>query len=360
MKICCVGYVNGEGGAQRQMIMLANALADRENEVHLLVMVGNDIRYKISDKVILHDLTIAEKDSVHPILGRYKAIKKMYKEIHPEVSVHYNLQSVYLSAMMKKSITGQIIYSERGDPGDSEYTGLLGLVRTLVFPRVAGFVFQTKVARDYFNEKIRSRSTVIHNSVMINCSYDLAQSVEREKRIVGVGRLHEQKNFPLLINAYSLIAEKYPDYVLEIYGEGKQREELQELIISKGLQDRILLKGARKDVHDCIYNASLFVLSSDYEGMPNALMEAMALGLPCISTNWRPGAANELISENENGFIVPMGDEKCLAERIAFMLERKEEAERMGKNASEILKTHTHEKVFNMWNDFLKEVKAKR
>ena len=353
MRIVCVGYVSGEGGAQRQMLMLANELANRNNEVHLLLIAGNDIRYTLSDKVIVHDLTEADKKSIHPIIGRYKAIKRMYKEIVPEVTIHYNFQSVYVSAMMKKSITGKIIYSERGDPGDAEYTGLLGMVRRLVLPRVDGFVFQTKVARDYFGEAIKRKSTVIHNSVAINCSYDLTHDIERERRIVGVGRLHEQKNFPLLINAFAHIAKQFPDYKLEIYGEGPLRNELQKLIDANELHDRAVLMGARKDIHDCIYNASLFVLSSDYEGMPNALIEAMTLGLPCISTDWRPGAVHELIEEGKNGIVVPTGNVELLVDRICYILKDMNMADKIGREAKRFGETHTHQKIFDMWNKFI-------
>lgn len=356
MRIVCVGYVSGEGGAQRQMLMLANELANRNNEVHLFMIAGNDIRYELSDKVIAHDLTEADKEAIHPIIGRYKAIKRMYKKIAPEVTIHYNFQSVYVSAMMKKSITGKIIYSERGDPGDTEYSGLLGLVRKLVMPSVDGFVFQTEVARNYFGELVRKKSTIIHNSVAINCSHDLTQKIEREKRIVGVGRLHEQKNFPLLIKAFACIVDQFPDYTLEIYGAGVLRDELQKLIDANNLHDKVTLKGARRDIHDCIYNAALFVLSSDYEGMPNALIEAMALGLPCISTDWRPGAVSELIEEGKNGFITPMNQVEDLAVKMQYMLNHSGEAERMGKNASKILETHTHKSVFDKWDEFIKEV----
>lgn len=358
MKIVCVGYVSGEGGAQRQMLMLANELANRNNEVHLFLIAGNDIRYELSDKVIVHDLTEADKEGIHPIIGRYKAIKRMYKKITPEVTIHYNFQSVYVSVMMKKSITGKIIYSERGDPGDNEYSGLLGLIRKLVMPRVDGFVFQTEAARNYFGKSVRKKSTVIHNSVAINCSYDLTQKIEREKRIVGVGRLHEQKNFALLIKAFAYVADQFPDYILEIYGEGVLRDDLQELIDANNLHNRVVLKGARKDIHDCIYNAALFVLSSDYEGMPNALIEAMALGLPCISTDWRPGAVGELIEDGKNGIIVPIRNVEIMADRICYILGEPDIAGKMGKEAKQFGMFHTHKRIFDMWNVFIHQYES--
>ena len=125
---------------------------------------------------------------------------------------------------------------------------------------------------------------------------------ERTKRIVAVGRLEAQKNYPLLIKAFYLISNEFKDYIVEIYGEGQERSELSKLINELNLNNRVLLMGRHSDVHERIKDASLYVLSSDYEGMPNALMEAMALGLPCIATNCSGGGPKTLITNEVNGF----------------------------------------------------------
>lgn len=150
MKIVCVGYLQGAGGAERQIIMLANALAERHHDVHLVVLAENKSKYSIAENVIVHDLTNAEDSNKKRIVDRFRALKSELSKIRPDVSIHYWLQSAYMCAMMKKSITGRIIYSERGDPGDAEYKGILGVVRYLAFRKVDGFVFQSEGARDFF------------------------------------------------------------------------------------------------------------------------------------------------------------------------------------------------------------------
>ena len=359
MKIVCVGYLHGAGGAERQIIMLANALAKRKHEVHLIVLVENNSKYSIEQSVIVHDLTAVEKRNGNRIVERFRALKSELAKIQPDVSIHYWLQSAYMCAMMKKSITGHVIYSERGDPGDAEYKGVLGIVRFLAFRRVDGFVFQSEGARDYFKGRVVKKSVVIRNSVEIPEGRFLEPCQNREKKIVNVGRLHPQKNQQLLINSFAKIANQFPEYILEIYGDGELKESLQEQIDQLGLHDRIYLKGITQNILEKVYTASLFVLTSDYEGMPNALMEAMAVGVPCISTDCRPGGARELIENGKNGWIVPVNNVDALSDKIRNVLNTLSESGNIAKKAIEIRHTYSSYIVFNRWDRFLNTQKRK-
>lgn len=353
MRIACVGYLHGAGGAERQIVMLANALTQRNNEVYLLILAENRSKYEIDSRVITFDLTTAESKRGNRIVNRFNELKAILFKIKPDISIHYWLQSAYFCAMMPKSITGKIVYSERGDPGDAEYRGLLRIIRHIAFKRVDGFVFQSEGARDYFKESVKQRSVVIHNSVSIPEDKYLKPCENREKKIVNVGRLHPQKNQKLLINAFYNIAAEFPEYTLEIYGDGKLREELQTQIDALGLTGRVLLKGTTKNILDCVYTASLFVLTSDYEGMPNALMEAMAIGVPCISTDCRPGGARTLICDNVNGWITPIGDVDMLSSCIRKALLRCEENNEIISNAMKIRETHSEKAIFDDWEKYV-------
>lgn len=352
MKLALVAYLHGAGGAERQITLLANVMAKRGYEVHFLVLSEFSNRYPISKEVIVHDLTFAEKNKFHPIIGRYKALKKVYKEIKPDVTIHYNLQSAYLTVAMPKSVYRKAIYSERGDPYDKEYSGLLGKIRDWTVKQMDGLVFQSEGARDFFDAKIKEKSVVIHNSVEVPVDkYPLPEV--RSRRIVSAGRLHEQKNYALLIDAFSKIAHDIPKYKLVIYGDGELREELLKQINNLQLIDRVDLKPACKDIWDRIRDASLFVLSSDYEGMPNALMEAMALGIPSIATDCRPGGARTLIEDGVNGFVTPLRDVDALANMMRYVLSNPNVAETISKGGRQIALTHDQESTFNKWEKFL-------
>ena len=122
------------------------------------------------------------------------------------------------------------------------------------------------------------------------------------------------------LDAFALIADKYPNLTLEFYGDGLFNKEIQSKINAMGLTERVHLHASRKEIFNCIRTARLFVLTSDYEGMPNALMEAMALGLPCISTDCRPGGARTLIKSGKTGIIVPLRNVNALADKMMYCL----------------------------------------
>ena len=160
----------------------------------------------------------------------------------------------------------------------------------------------------------------------------------------------------LLLDAFAKIANRYPKIRLDFYGDGVLHDELQAKIDAMDMANRISLHPSRKDIFDCIRTARIFVLPSDYEGMPNALMEAMALGLPCISADCRPGGARTLIENGKNGFIIPVGNTDALAEKIAYLLDNPAVAERIAAEARLLGQTHTNAVVFDKWDDFLKSL----
>ena len=352
MRIACVAYLHGAGGAERQIILLANELARQGDEVSLIVLAEFQSKYEIREDVTVYDLTACENKRGNRILHRYVALKEAYRKIMPQVTIHFWLQSAYLSAFMSRSISGDVIYSERGDPADGEYAGMLGIVRAVAFRKVKGIVFQSEGAKQYFSKSIQNKSVVIPNPISVPEDQFLTPCMNRKRKIVNVGRLHPQKNQALLIDAFSLLHQKRKDYVLEIYGEGILREELTEKIRSLGLEEYVILKGNTEHIFEEIHDASLFVLSSDYEGMPNALMEAMALGVPCVSTDCRPGGARALIRDGENGFIVPTGDAKALAEAMERALTL-QDMDKLLEAAWQIRVTHHGKVIFDKWKQFL-------
>lgn len=352
MKIVTVGYLHGSGGAEKQIILLSNEMAERGHEVHLIVLNANNAPFPISSKVEVHDLTSKEGVGRFRLLKRFFAMKSALSKICPEVTINYNIQSAYFSLLIGRKTCGKIIYSERGDPYDDEYSGLLGKVRDMTCKHIDAFVFQSEGSRNFFHLTSKQKSVIIHNSVTISQEkYPMPES--RDNRIVSVGRLHPQKNPWLLIDAFSLIANKHTEVSLELYGDGQLKNELQAKIDGLGLTDRIHLNASRKDIFDCIRTARLFVLSSDFEGMPNALMEAMALGLPCIAADCRPGGARTLIEDGVNGFIVPVRNPNAMAEKIEFVLDNQEKAEELAIEARRLAVTHTNKVTFNKWNEFL-------
>ena len=356
MKIACIAYLHGFGGAERQITTLANQLVKKNNEVHLIIIAEDKRFYEIDSRIHIHSLLEAEKGhTIFRILNRRKLLLRKLKDLKCDVIINFNLQSAYLLALSNKKGIGKILYSERTNPGDQKYKGFLGLLRWMSKHRIDAYVFQTKGAQEYFNDTyIIKNSTVIPNA----CFYkkDSSYAYKREKRIVSVGRLSEQKNQKILIEAFSILSKKHPDYILELYGEGELQSKLEHLSKKLGIENKVVFKGTTSDIRTSISNASLFVLSSNYEGIPNALIEAMASGLPCISTDCKPGGARALITSGYDGLITPIEEVASLASAMEYMINNPKESERMALNATKIVDRLAPEKIYDMWERYLENI----
>lgn len=184
--------------------------------------------------------------------------------------------------------------------------------------------------------------------------FDMDYSGER-RNIVTVGRLNEQKNQELLIRAYSQLSDETEDELL-IYGVGPLRRHLEELIGELGLENRIHLMGLSKNVPKDIKSAKTFVLPSDYEGMPNALMEAMALRLPCIATACPCGGAEMLIENGVNGLLIPVGDEGELTQKLRLLLGDEQLRAEMGRKAGIRAESFRPARIFEDWKRYVETV----
>jgi len=219
-------------------------------------------------------------------------------------------------------------------------------------------VFQTSDAKKYYNIIDESKQIILKNPVSSEFDVEPFKG-ERKKVIVTAGRLSEQKNHELLIEAFSKVKDKFPEYKLVIYGDGPLKDKLQNKIEAVGGENNIILAGRVNQIIDKIHDASLFVLSSNFEGMPNALLEAMSLGLPCISTDCPVGGPREIIVNNENGVLVKLNNADDMANAIDKILSDREFAEKIGNNANKIYNQFSVENVCNKWEAFVIKIMKK-
>ena len=361
-----VGSMILKGGTERVISNLANFLC-KENEVSLVTIVNTDIAYKIDDRVKKYALDknkteikeiqskslLLKLKKIPKYLSRVFVYRKMKKNINPDIVVAFLPHACYIALINKIFDKKSVIISVRNDPKVEYNSKIQNKLMKFLYPKVSGAVFQTDEAKDYFKDIINVETKVIPNP--INTSFVQSSYLDkREKSIVTVGRLEEQKNHVALIRAFKSIASKYPDYNLIIYGEGSLRESLEQLINELQLQNRVFLPGTYNNIKEKIYKASMFVLSSKYEGMPNALMEAMALGIPVIATDCPCGGPKFLIQNNRNGILVKNGDVNQIAEAMSKIIQNPNFARNIGICANEIAEDLSPQKINKEWECYIK------
>lgn len=343
------------GGAERVMANLANELVANGHNIRIIVMKKAVTDYKLDSRI---EFVGADALSVNGKNHFFKGLRfyvKNIREYKPDLVVSFLPKTIIISMLCKFLLFKKIpvIACERANPRARK--GIVGIFNNILFKKADGCAFQTREARDYYNIKDISKVAILNNPMSEDFCVDVFLG-ERKKEIVTAGRVSKQKNHSLLIDAFAMISDKYPEYKLIIYGDGPLMNNLRNKVTQLGLSEKVILPGRVDNIKDKIYESSLFVLSSDFEGMPNALLEAMALGLPCISTDCPVGGPGEVIRSYENGILVPVGNAEAMAEAMDKALLDKKFAEKLGKNANKIYEKFSSKKVAEEWESFIYKI----
>ena len=346
------------GGAERTVVYLSNYFADSGHDV-IVLSLTDDIFYQPGPGVNVRSLHLNEKATgvkkrFQMAVKRYKMVGEFLKQNPTDVVFCMLPDMAKYVLYLKRKLGFRLITSERNNPESVKNKNVLHYKKK-IYKKSDGIVFQTQRAMDFYEKDIRQKGVVIHNAVGNPYVYEAPETTQRKPKISAMGRLTDQKDYKTLIRAFQPIAEKYPAYTLEIYGTGPDENKLKTLTKELGLESQVYFCGVCKDAILKVADSACYVMSSKYEGMPNALMEAMAVGLPCISTDCPNGPA-ELIENGENGLLVPVGDVSALTDAMFTMIERKTFAEKCGKNAKRILETHSIEKNAKAYMDFILKI----
>ena len=339
-----------KGGTQRVISNLANYLAPLYN-VTIIMIIDSKCEYVLEDNIHLVDFSNRSNSKPRQMIRIVKKLHHYFREIQSENSTVFsflvNTNLMVLFSSIGKGIP--IIISERNDPKNDGRGFMARLSAYCLYPLAKKIVFQTNYAMQLFPHWIKKKGVIISNPLSgIDCVRNPETS--REKKIVSVGRLILQKNHEMLIKAFAEVSTIFPDYSLTIYGEGPLRSALENQIKELDLEDRVFLPGVVDDIYQRIINASVFVLSSNYEGQSNALLEAMSLGLPCITTN--ASGINELVN-SRTGILVKVGDVADLSNALISLLSDSALREEMGKAASQSLESLSIEHIINKWLELI-------
>lgn len=311
-----INRISASGGAERVMTVLANQFVMRGIETTIITRQETDCVYPLDHRVKVLSTAVSCANKLVRNVKRNMLLRRLIVESNPDVVISFMTSMNIQAALFMAGLKYPLVISERNNP-ETDISRRDKLFVKLLYPRCQGFVFQTEDAKNWFPESIQKRGTIICNPISENLP---ERKAVQKGKIVNVGRLTRQKNQRMLIDAFGAYHARNESSTLTIYGVGPDEQALRSYIDECGLFDSVKLAGFSRNVMEEIADAELFVLSSDYEGMPNALIEAMGIGIACISTDCPCGGPRTLIEDGKNGVLVEVGNATKLAEAMDKVL----------------------------------------
>lgn len=344
------------GGAERVLSILSDHFVEHYDEVIYLTWIDIPDFYIINKAV--KRVCVERECGSKKILNKALWFRRYVKQEKPNVVLSFLAPFNILICFALIGIRTKLIVAERNDPRNICNGVVTRKLRKIAYNMADGILEQTENNKKYFQGKLFEKTDVIYNPIIMNDEYvGKALTCIKKKKIVSVARLTEQKNQKILLLAFKSFLSTHPDYKLVIFGEGPYRSQLEKLILDLGLKEAVELPGAVKNVWDKIVDAECFVLSSWFEGMPNALLEAMCLGLPCIST--KVSGAVDLIRTGENGILVDLDNSEQLGEALCNLIDNKINKQVMGKNATQLYELLHVDSISRQWVEYIDDIMYK-
>ncbi|MBX9252831.1 glycosyltransferase family 4 protein [Desmonostoc muscorum CCALA 125] len=362
MRLTLVIYSLTYGGAERVMSIMANYWAAKGWEITLLTFDDNKMPQFHLDSSVSHiPLGIAKNspDVITAIWNNFKRIRTLRFAIadsKPDVVISFMTKTNVISLLATRYLKIPIVVSERNNPERYSIGIIWKQLCQWTYPFADLIVFQTKNARNYFSPKLQACTCIIPNPVLLPPrGKEPSYKFLGERSLIAMGRLAPEKGFDLLLNAFAKLKDRYSEWTLTIFGEGLLRPTLEDLCNQLGLIGRVHLPGAVNDPYKFLKQGDIFVMSSRHEGFPNALCEAMACGLPVISTDC-PSGPREIIRHGIDGILVPNEDVSALAAALERLMSDEAERKFLAARAPEVTERFSLEKIMNMWEQSFSEI----
>lgn len=339
------------GGAERVASELANEFINCGMNVTFILLDKNEVFYKLDEKIkIYFNSYNKNQNSFLKNRERIKSFKKFIIDNTIDVVISFLTSANILSILATKNTNAKVYISERSDP--NKINKKVKFAIDFLYRFCDGAIFQTKDAKKCFSKRIQKKSSVIGNPIKSNLPKWKDVKVHDESIVTAV-RLEKSKNIPMLLDAFLKLQKVYPNYKLIIFGDGPEYENIKERSKSLGLEKNVILKGRDNKWHQKAIYSSIFVLSSDYEGMSNSLLEALAMGMPIVSTDHPIGGAREVIKNGKNGFLVPVNDAKAFSNKLLEIISNKEMQNSLSREAEKIKQTMNVQKIAKSWLDYI-------
>lgn len=345
------------GGAERVVSILSNELINRNFVVQIITVLSDACDYVIDDKIQFDPIkNYSSKNKLLRNYSRIKDIKTKTLSFSPDCIISFLGEINIYSLLACHRLRIPIIVSERNDPANDPEKEWMRKLRNFMYRFADGIVFQTEDAKKYFDNFLKSdiKQKIIFNPIKPNLPY--YSNDHSINRFITATRLTPQKNIYLMINALKLTIERGFECYLDIYGRGPLEEELRNYVKECSLSNNVSFKGFSNSIHNEMAKCRAFLISSNYEGISNSMLEALAIGAPVIATDCPVGGAKMFIHNKVNGWIVPVGDVNAFSNAMIEILTSPKTADMCGKNAMGIRSDLEAKKILEQWIGFISEV----
>jgi glycosyltransferase involved in cell wall biosynthesis len=348
------------GGLEKMVKFVANSCVDVYDEVYLLSIFESENFMPIKSEINIIKMRIKEdwlgsnknkiKSFYHHLLVMIK-LRKIIRNINPQIVCAFGSDVAFITRTALLGVNTKVIASERGDP--NSYNKKTKIFTQFAYSRCDGLSFQTVGARNYFSKKIQEKSVVIPNPYYPRDDKQIPFEGERKKTIVAAGRFVEPKGFDLLIKAFSIVKQSFPEYKLRIYGDGPCQDDYLELIKKLNLSDSVSFPGKVLNLSGAIREDGVFVLPSRaLEGIPNVIIDAMTIGVPVVATDCSPGGPAMLTDNGKRGVLVSLNDIEALSKGIIKVISDPLYAKHISKEGLVLREELNKEKIANLRNLF--------
>lgn len=356
MKILFVNTNIGYGGASKMIAAVSHALAE-EHSVEILTFRAENIKQDIDERVkLVHEKLYSHKIKPIELIGQILKLRQYIKRNNIDLVIAFLHPAHYMAVLATNGTNAKVLLSERGDPVTRMKNGkwFVHLIEKIIHQADA-YVFQSDGALKAYPQKCQKKGRIIVNAIpyMQYPTY----SPSEQKYILCAARIElVQKRQDVLVEAFSLFLTTHKDYRLCLAGDGPDMDQLMQKINDLEIQEYVDMVGAREDVLQLMAKSSFFVLPSDYEGLPNALLEAIAIGVPCISTDCSPGGARMIIKDGANGFIVPCNDPVAMAEKMTLLADNETLRKLFSENCKSAVVQFDQKIIDDQWLRFVNEI----
>jgi len=348
-----------QGGAERVVSNLANQFAKEGYDIIVATEWEGKDEFKLDEAVRRIHVGLTDKDEnknrIAKVLVRLLNLRRLLKQEKPDVAIGFTRKPLYRLLMAAMGVKVPVIIAVRTNP-EVGYVSLTDkLCIPFLFRRADGAVFQTVGQRDFFPEFLRKRSILILNHIS-DKYLKLPENIEKEKLIIHTGRVVDFKDQPMLLRAFLKVHEKHPQYQLLLYGQDSfdgTWEILEGIIKDNKAEEFIHLMGGSDELEKEIPRGEIYVFSSEWEGLPNALIEAMCLGMPVVATDCPCGGPRTVIEDGVNGLLVPIKNEDALAEGMNKLIENPQLAKQMGENARKLVDVINGPAITKQWREYI-------